>query len=164
MDLNGSTVWPPSGVYRRTEMNDQPTLNHADPVGRIVPKTPDRGDGGRIPGLATKIAEPPVTKTSQLLKLYFNPRINSRRPRISSDDLRTGGLPSEIGEIADAGLGAKGDNQRSQQPKPVVTEQNCNFATCTINLSRFDHFDHPCQRDSAILYPLPGCTVEGDCC
>ena len=38
------------------------------------------------------------------------------------------------------------------------------FATCTINLSRFDYFDHPCQRDSAILYPLPGCTVEGDCC
>ena len=79
-----------------------------------MPEASDRGDGARIPRLVTNIAQPAVTKPSKLYNLYFDPGIDSRRPRISGDDFRPGSLPSEIGEIADAGFGAKGDDQRGQ--------------------------------------------------
>ena len=36
------------------------------------------------------------------------------------------------------------------------------IATCTIDLSCFSHFDHPCKRDNAVFYPLPRCIVECD--
>jgi len=36
------------------------------------------------------------------------------------------------------------------------------FSTCTINLSRFNHLNHPRKRNSAVFYPWLRCVVEGD--
>ena len=45
-------------------------------------------------------------------------------------------------------------------PDARATDEN--FSTCTINLSRFNHLNHPRKRNSAVFYPWLRCVVEGD--
>ena len=57
--------------------------------------------------------------------------------------------------ITDAGRRAELHDWLTHKVRPM-------FATCTIDLSCFSHFDHPCKRDNAVFYPLPRCIVECD--